>query len=249
LESSSDRGHNKTVGLADQAKVIPLLVDLLMPSLAPCPAFASTCLGEAKWDPSRGFVPRGWLTTAQAIADVQLVLVTAEPGDPADGDDYSAMTAEQTRTATETFALDALERDILRRKGFSAPFHRNLRLLIDLCWPEMTVREQISRTWITPTVLCSARTSGGTVKQAIEAECMSRYLVPQLDALRGAFIIALGGKAERRLRRAGHPADFVVLHPSCREQRTVQVQSWRDAANAFHSSPRFANLGAHLKLV
>ncbi len=42
-------------------------------------------------------------------------------------------------------------------------FHRNLTKLIDLCWPDMDFEEQMCKTWITDSCLCSSKKDGASV--------------------------------------------------------------------------------------
>ncbi len=208
------------------------IIEILRPSLQPCPALTSTCANAVTWDAARGLVPRGWLGAIGAVDDVKLVLVTAEPGDPADGTDYGGMDCGRLLGELHRFAIDALARDILRREGRPAPFHRNLRVILDLCWPDLRLHEQLVRTWITPAVLCSARVSGGAVPRSVESACATRYLSRELQAFPRAFVVALGGKAAARLRLAGRPADICVQHPSARHKPHREA-SWRSAGEAF----------------
>jgi hypothetical protein len=80
------------------------------------------------------------------------------------------------------------------RNGQSA-FHSNVRRVLNYCWPGLSFDEQFRRTWITEGVLCSAAETTRSVPRVVENECASRYLIPQLDLLPKAFVIALGDKA------------------------------------------------------
>lgn len=147
--------------------------------------------------------------------DVRLILVTAEPGDPADGDSYSGSPVEMLSSSVKSF-YKYMEADSLRRNGRGSPFHRNLKDILDLCWPGLSLREQLHVTWYTNAVLCSALVSGGKVPKIIEDTCVTTYLAKQLDLLPQAFILALGGKAERRLKRNGIRVNYCAQHPSAR---------------------------------
>jgi hypothetical protein len=68
----------------------------------------------------------------------------------------------------------------------------------------------------------------------VENECASRYLIPQLDLLPKAFVIALGGKARLRLRRAGrepNQAAHAAGLPGCNQR--AAIPSWQRAGAAF----------------
>jgi len=179
------------------------LLAVLRPSLEPCAEFDGACRGETRWAPERGHIPRGWIGATGSLAEVRLVLVTAEPGDPADGEGSAGAKPDEALRSHHDFAYAALEADNLRRGGRAVPFQRNLRLLIDYCWPGLAFREQMRSTWILPTVLCSASVSGAPMPRLVEQACGVRYLFPQMRLLNSAFVIALGGKAKERLQRAG----------------------------------------------
>jgi hypothetical protein len=212
------------------------LIDLLLLALSPCDGFSNSCNRYVRWDPQQGHIPRGYIGGTGTIVDIRLILVTAEPGDPADGETYIGSPRDMVLQYSAR-AYTALESLNLRRGGRPAPFHKNLRLLIDLCWSEMTFPEQMRRTWITPAVLCSAPVSGGSVPRAVSERCAASYLRPQIDALPAAFVIALGSKAAERLRLCGARCDFVAQHPSARPN-TKPLDSWREAAEAFNASLR-----------
>ena len=207
------------------------LIDLLLPALLPCGGFRGICAEQVRWDPKGGYIPRGYIGGSGSKKEIRLVLVTAEPGDPADDESYSGSPRDMVAQYSN-FAYTALETLNLRRKGRPAPFHKNLRFLLNLCWPHLTFTEQMRRTWITPAMLCSAPASGGAVPKSVSGRCGTMYLRPQTDALAHAFVIALGSKAEQRLRAASARCNFVAQHPSARPN-TRPEESWRSAAAAF----------------
>jgi uracil-DNA glycosylase len=77
-------------------------------------------------------------------------------------------------------------------------FHRNVRLILNLCFPSSNFDEQMRRAWITDSILCSAPVEGGAVPSRVAKACRSRYLEAQLELLPNAVIAALGGKAANR---------------------------------------------------
>jgi len=79
-----------------------------------------------------------------------------------------------------------------------------------------------------------AGVSGGAVPKSVEKACGERYLLNMIVALPNAIVVALGGKAERRLRDLGRPANIVAQHPYARPN-TRRERSWRDAAARFHA--------------
>lgn len=151
---------------------------LLLPSLAPCVHFTGVCAGKARWEPEGGHVPRGYIGSGKADC-VDLVIVTAEPGDPSDDESYAG-SGEAILRKVLALGIDALSRDTVRRGGRTAPFHRNLRKILDACWPGLALSEQVTKTWIISAVLCSARRSGDTIPPAVADTCGATYLAPQL---------------------------------------------------------------------
>jgi hypothetical protein len=108
----------------------------------------------------------------------------------------------------------------------SSQFHRNLRYVMDLCWPGLTLRAQLRKTWITESYLCSARVEGGSVPVRSWRRCTSDYLIPQLELLEDRVIVALGSKARERAKAfAGHvhPA-WAVAPPG--SNRPEARESW-----------------------
>lgn len=209
------------------------LLTIVRPALAPCIELVGSCAGAVRYEPSTGHIPRGWIGGIGTFDAIRLVLVTAEPGDPGAGENYPD-DAEAALIAYSTFARNAIETDSLRRNGRPAPFHKNLRRILDAFWPGTSLDEQLMRTLIIPAVLCSAAVSGGNVPSIVERTCGERYLMQIIDALPNATVVALGGKAEKRLRDLGRPAHLAAQHPSARPN-TKPDQSWNEAAAVFHS--------------
>lgn len=148
-------------------------------------------------------MPRGFCGAIGSAAEVRLVLVCAEPGNPHFlekhvGDD----TPEGSLHSVSQYAWLCFE------KGPDL-FHRNVRRILDLCWPGVPFHTQMRRTWITDSVLCSAKEEGGRLPVKVERECGERFLAPQLRLFPSAVVAALGRKAAARLNRAGI-TDFVA---------------------------------------
>ena len=183
-------------------KPTPELLALLTKAY-PCPSFAGIC-GSMRWEPESGHIPRGFLGATGRPEEVELVLVFAEPGDPQPGDH---------KTLEE--ALDHAHRSFRAGNGV---FHQKARAFFDLCWPDLAFEDQLKRVWVTESVLCSAAWSTGPVPRAIELECGERYLRGQLALFPNALVVALGSKAQDRLRRIGI-RDFEPAHafglPGC----------------------------------
>lgn len=195
------------------------LLDVIVPAYAPCENFRGPC-SQMRWSPGDGHVPRGFCGALGSTAEVDLVLVTAEPGDPLPGEVHRGI------ETTVAYSLHGLRERV-------TPFHRNVCLILDLCFPNQSLDEQLRRTWRTNSVLCSAMNECGPVPRAVESACMRRYLAPQLALLSHALVAALGYKAQRRLAREGI-AFFPALHPSSRMSNAEKLASWKALAAVLH---------------
>lgn len=194
-------------------KMHAALQTVLLPAYGPCPGFAGACRGM-RWDPTKGHVPRGFHGGYGALNEIELVLVFAEPGDP---HQYERHTGLQSAYAYAGKAIEEGE-DL---------FHRNIRYVLDLCWPGMAHEQQMRKVWMTESVLCSATRECGQVKAVVYRECVTRYLLPQLGLLPQALVVALGGKARDRLRASGFK-DFLsawAVAPPGGNRREAK-QSW-----------------------
>lgn len=204
----------------------PSLVEVLLPAYHPCPGFSGAC-GEMRWDPANGHVPRGFAGALGRLEDVSLVLVTAEPGDPYPGEAYPPSTADKVLKAAEAHVRAVLANG-------TDLYHRNLRYILDGCFPSLPFREQMKRTWITDAVLCSATKEGGSVSAICERECRKRYLEKQLELLPDALVVALGGKARTRLRDwPGVISAYSVAPPGAKFKRARP--SWDAVIAEYHA--------------
>ena len=191
------------------------LLKAILPAHAPCEHFRGACK-QMRWSPSQGHVPRGFCGALGEVGEVELVLVTAEPGDPQSGEAF-------------TDIQSAVENSLRCLREGATPFHKNICLILDLCFPNQSLDEQLHRTWRTNSVLCSAQVESGPIPQSVESICMRHYLVPQLALLPHALVAALGRKAHRRLGRQGI-ASFHALHPSSRKSNEEKHASWKALA-------------------
>ncbi|AZT85825.1 hypothetical protein EHN06_08910 [Marinobacter sp. NP-4(2019)] len=158
-----------------------------------------------RWKPSHGHVPRGFLGAAGSLTEIELVLVFAEPGDPHDGETHNGL---RSAYSYATYAFETGKDQ----------FHRNVRAILDSCWPELSFEEQMKKVWMTESVLCSAKRECGSVSAAATGECGRRYLIKQLELMPHALVVALGRKAQDRLRSIGF-TDYLpasaVAPPGC----------------------------------
>lgn len=157
----------------------------------------------------------------------------AEPGEPS-----STAKAQPVAPPSElphriaTSIAGAFERQ-------QSPFHRNVAFLLSCCWPGLAFAEQVRRTWITEGVLCSAKASTARVPAVVERECATRYLRRQMEILPDAFVIALGRKAERRLRLADRAPDVTVIAAGLPAGNWSTARpSWEQAGRAFQDHQR-----------
>ena len=173
----------------------PELRDILLPSYRPCEEFSGTCKGVAKWKPKNGDVPRGFIGATAGLDRVEVVILVAEPGHALDNEKFPQ------RTSPGNFLEQTCDFTYGCYKERHREFHANMRLLLDLIFPETSFAQQMKKVWITETLLCSISNPIGHVPVRAERGCAERYLLPQLRLLNDRPIIALGGKAQRRALR------------------------------------------------
>lgn len=202
------------------------LADVLAPAYSPCAGFSGPCV-TMRWAPEAGHIPRGFLGAASDLSRVELVLVNAEPGNPLSDESYPIPSS----SSAERVAFEFLTTRKTR-------FHKNLDLLMDLCFPDTDLETQYEKVWITNAVLCSAVASCGPVPSDCERHCVKEYLAKQLDLLSNAFVITLGGKAEKRLNMADVRAVKTVntFHPAARVSNEIRRDAYERAADIFKKS-------------
>jgi hypothetical protein len=178
-----------------------------------------------RWEPKKGHVPRGFCGCLGSPEEVKLVLIVAEPGDPHPAESYPAGAAkEKLFDLTFSYSLRCY------RTGEDL-FHRNVRRILDLCWPGLSFEEQMRRTWITESVLCSAAKEGGNVPTAVWRECKRRYLSKELSLFNNPIIAALGSKAKTRTSDIpGVCAVWAASPPGCNDSRARE--SWDELAGS-----------------
>ena len=214
------------------------LRNILLRSFAPCSAFRNNC-ASMRWLPQVGHVPRGFLGATGRPSEVRLILVVAEPGDPHPPE-------PDRRYGIERYAPGTSRGELLKsvcwytytcfrdRKDL---FHKNVRSILDACWPDLTFDKQLRRTWITESVLCSARVEGGNVPAIVTTTCGNLYLKRELDVLNDAVVVALGNKARDRLARLGLDRPYLSVGsaapPGCNQTRVRE--SWKAICKAVRS--------------
>jgi hypothetical protein len=211
----------------------PKVIATLEQAYDPCPSFKNVCQ-SMRLRPELGHIPRGYCGAIDKPPNVKLILVCAEPGDPHTEQQHGTdgMALKDFIKSAYSYSWKCLE----TKKEL---FHKNVRHIIDLCFPGMSFKEQMRYTWRTNAVLCSAKVECGRVPKEIEFECVNRYLMSQLNLFNNAKIIALGAKARDRLIRAG-VKNFIpawsAAPPGCNRQEAKK--SWVDASRIFKKGIR-----------
>ncbi len=171
---------------------------ILEPAYLPCAGAdkGHGCHGKVTIDAKVGHLPRGFFGATGTIEDVELVLVVAEPGDPSEGGKLDA-----TKELDETYKITTDAFDLANETHRTGKFHKNVRHILDLCFPNTKFEDQLKKVWFTESVLCSAEVTTHPIDRAAEDECGERYLRAQLDLFPHAVIAALGNKASERIAR------------------------------------------------
>lgn len=207
--------------IANRMKLNPKLAEILSPAYGRCPRFSDAC-AEMRWCPEQGHVPRGFAGACHDLSEVELVLVSAEPGDPWPDECHSGLESAYEYTI-RAFA------EAPSKKSREFTYHKNMRWILDRCWPSMPFEHQLRKVWITDSVLCSAVQQGGSVSKKACMACGNHYLLPQLKLFPEALIVAVGSKARDRLRALG-VSDFLavwaVAPPGCNSPKARK--SWED---------------------
>jgi hypothetical protein len=185
---------------------------ILLKAYKPCDGFSDSCKADMRWDPAASHIPRGcYGATGQSPDEVKLVLVVAEPGDPQPGESYAhCSTGEEMLAAACAIAQSCF-------MNGTDQYHRNIRKILKDCWPGTTFQEQMQRTWITESCLCSASSEGAPVGRKVTDACGTRFLREQLRLMPNAVVIALGSKAQKRLSQIGVKfiSAFSAAPPGC----------------------------------
>lgn len=202
------------------------MMELLADLYSPCPNFG-VC-PQAHWEPSAGHIPRGFLGATGQLQEVEMVLVFAEPGAPHAGEAYAeCRTPNHFITAAVNHAYEAFAhgQDLM---------HRNTRQLIEMAFPGIPFDDQLRKVWLTESRLCSLDEELGACS---DRTCADTFLSAQVELLPEARVIALGGKAAQRIRRAapGHLKAYAVAPPGANHRPARP--SWEAAASWVRDRP------------
>ncbi|MBP0463311.1 hypothetical protein J5Y09_05265 [Roseomonas sp. PWR1] len=186
----------------------------LAPAYAPCRHFGAC--PQAVWRPETGHIPRGFLGAAGTLDEVELIIVSAEPGHPSlhRGDmDFSSL------RGPEELLIGAAQVSWNRRTvpGHADTFHKNFNWLLDRLWPGAAFADCMRRLWMTNARLCSVEAEIGPPPRT---PCAETYLAAQISLFPRAIVAAFGGKARRNLERLGipHIGAFALAPPGCNQR-------------------------------
>jgi hypothetical protein len=183
------------------------LAAVLKPAFAPCSHFGQC--PEAIWDPVNGHIPRGFLGAVGPIEKVKLTMVFAEPGHPLESETYPLSSSKYIEEVTwQTYQ---------RFSNQATLMHQNVRWILDQAFPRLSFDEQLELVWLANARMCSIDDEIGSTPDII---CTKRYLARILALLLNSRVIAFGGKAQHKLRRAGIPfvAALSVSPPGCKRK-------------------------------
>jgi hypothetical protein len=182
----------------------PRLLEKLLPAYSPCLGFTSTCRCMV-WRPAEGHVPRGFYGATGELEEVELVLVCASPSGAYPDERYSGSPEDMLRSAWQRHYEDL--------RVYRDRFSRNIRHILDNCFPEQSLDDQMRRTWITNSVLCSPERPAQRAPVAVMRECHDRYLLQQVGLLPNALVVALGKQAAESLRGTQGLLEVVAAVP------------------------------------
>lgn len=200
-----------------------IISNQLLQAYNPCPGFTKNC-SCMKWSPRDGHVPRGFCGAIGELSDVKLILVCAEPGDPHKSENHDA-------DGTANGIFESVCKYVwLCFESKEDIFHRNIRKILDFCFPGKIFDDQMTKTWITDSVLCSASIECGSIPN--ETECTKRFLEKQIKLFPNAIVVALGYKAAKRLKKAGieNIITAVAAAPPGSNRKNAE-ESWKRIAN------------------
>lgn len=198
------------------------LVEILLPAFAPCQHFRGSCQ-TMSWHPEQGHMPRGFCGATGTLSEVEVVFIVAEPGDPHSSEAYEADASPfEKLSCVYQYVYECF-------KTGHDQFHRNVRHILDLCWPNLAFHDQMRRVWITESLFCSAAREGGYVRVSVHRQCREQYLERQLTLLSDRIVVALGKKAQNRVGRIEGVLPAVsVAPPGCNLKKARQ--SWEQVA-------------------
>ncbi|RMD87238.1 MAG: hypothetical protein D6813_13840, partial [Calditrichaeota bacterium] len=149
-------------------------------------------------------MPRGFCGGTGKLKDIKLVLILAEPSNNTQSNEqYLKTKPNELLDEVSKFVYNAYEKS-------QDEFHQNARRFLNLVWPGLNFHEQMKKTWITESVLCSVPPIEGKEKgnsladidKEICKKCSEKYLLKQLKKMHDCCIVKVGTKAKRRINMA-----------------------------------------------
>lgn len=199
------------------------LVEILRPAYRCC-SFDDACRGTATWKPNFGYVPRGFVGASGSLDEVKVIILSDRPGSPFSQEQYSAPN-ELEQTIDFTFQC---------LSNRTPPFHENLGYLLDRIFPNEGLEDQLKKTWVTNSYLCSFPEYVDDAPSKAWHECADRYLSSQLAILPGRPVIALGTTVGKRARRAGVDKNLLYEAHALRQRSPSRERNarrtWEEAA-------------------
>ena len=130
LDESAPRHRDRKMS------ILPSLVKILEPAYGPCAEFGGACKNIMRWCPTSGHVPRGFYGAIGSQFEVELILVVSEPGDPHPGEVHTGLNS----------AYDYAGKVLCAGQD---KYHRNLKQIFDLCWPNEPIERHLRKVWLT----------------------------------------------------------------------------------------------------
>jgi hypothetical protein len=194
------------------------MLALLLAAYQPCANFG-TCR-EAKWDPARGHIPRGFLGATGDLRDVEVVMVVSEPGQPHLDEAYDPALSPRE------LLMCGLRHTYSCLKDSKDLFHKNVRGFMQRLWPDLDFDEELRHVWLTEGRLCSIEKEIGSTRDTI---CATTFLKKQLELLAHASVVAFGRKAQFYLRglNVAH-IEATALAPPAANSSSARL-SWNQA--------------------
>jgi len=211
----------------------PKLAAILNPAYRPCPHLGGACK-DLVWDPEHGRVPRGYFGAPCSVSDIELVIVLAEPSSPVETKDRKEDYSWLADCADIASAMaDCLTKRFLNRDSNDV-FARNLASIIQHCWTPLDLETAIQRTWVTESVLCSAKNPCDPILPEAERTCGENYLVRELRLFPTAFLVALGRKAQNRLHALGYEPTYAPSPAKPSGNWHSSKDAWARLGERFH---------------
>mgnify|MGYP001222180831 CR=1 FL=1 len=173
------------------------IIEILKPAYEPCKSI-EIC-SQANWHPEKGHIPRGYLGATGEISEVEVVFVLAEPSHPLETYSKKADPLTYIKNCTD-LAYECYLHNTYQGKPLEINIgHQNLKIILNMLWPDLSFDQQLRKVWITESRLCSIDDKTGNIPLNQRYICSENYLKRQLKLLSHAEIVGFGGKAKKML--------------------------------------------------